>query len=692
MSSSAVASYILGSSLAQNDTWPEQYGNNQNAGFANHGPMSSSVAFIYSGANGISAGPVVAYGKVFIAGADTVYAISATTGALSWKYTGGNTILNMLTEGGSVVVNNGTNLIKLNAANGNVIWQSTPTTEPITKIIYSDAGLIIGIDESTSLYAYSASNGTHLKTFSNIDTGFGSIAMDYGSIAEIAAGTPKIKLFNIAGSNFSKIWQSASTYTGANTNLATSGSFIGFYAATTFAPGILYINGSVLGQSYTQVSGGGNIYGIAYGDGAFVYQSTGGIEAISPTSNSVLWNTAVASPLSNSGGLIVPSIGGNAVYSEWSGSDILAQNMTNGQTLWTATTPYSLTSPGPTSGFPPTNDIALAYGRLYATTSNGVLALGPCPSNANASVLLEAATLYLNGFGSCADYMLNYISSMSNYTVYINNIYAPGISSANFSSARGSYVEISPSNTLSSPLFELSISFWAKVNNNLFSGNAPSSPVMFGDRTATSGYDVYLWDSAPNQNEFTVSAGTGSSYLIGYTLLSPTILPNPKQWNLYTVTVNNGEAAFYINGKYIGNDTVPGWGAISENPSLPFYIGSFTSPVPNYSLNGSIANLQVYNTTLSNAQVESLYLGGISGPAQQDAGLLAWYPLSGDANDYSGNFNTGFPVNLAYQTSNFTPMGMGGAYEVSKSSSLFGLTNFTTGKAKLYNVSVVTWR
>jgi hypothetical protein len=56
---------------------------------------------------------------------------------------------------------------------------------------------------------------------------------------------------------------------------------------------------------------------------------------------------------------------------------------------------------------------------------------------------------------------------------------------------------------------------------------------------------------------------------------------------------------------------------------------------------GSIANFQIYNTALSSAQVQTLYQSGIKGSPISGAGLVGWWPLNGNANDYSGNGNNG---------------------------------------------------
>ena len=56
---------------------------------------------------------------------------------------------------------------------------------------------------------------------------------------------------------------------------------------------------------------------------------------------------------------------------------------------------------------------------------------------------------------------------------------------------------------------------------------------------------------------------------------------------------------------------------------------------------GSIANVQIYNTSLSPAEANSLYLGGIGGAPIRPQNLIGWWPLDGNANDYSGNNNNG---------------------------------------------------
>ena len=692
-SSNQTAQDILGASSAQNDTWPQQYANNQNDGYANHGPMSSSTSFVFSSASGISAGPVAAYGKVFIGGSKELYALNATAGTLSWTYATGNTINNLLAQGGSIIINNGTNLIKLNANNGNVIWVSNPVG-PLTKIVYY-SGQVIGVgSSSTSIYTFWASNGMLSGTLSGINTGLGTIAMASGSIAFLGTGTPHLKLFDLEGSNMSKIWQTTATYTGEDSNIATYGKYVAFSTGTS-NPGIYYINGTLLSSTYSAISGGGSITGIAYGDGEFVFQSTKGIEAISPTSNAVVWNVAAPAPLSNTAGFMSPSIGGGIVYSEWSNSDILAQNASNGNVLWVATTPYSLASIGGTSGFPPTNDTAIAYGKLFVTTSSGLLAIGPCPVNSNSSALLEAATLYLNGYGSCADYILNYIEPMYNYTLFINNEIAPSLIGPTFNGqTSSSYVQIPPLNALNGHT-SYTISAWLKYNGGSSSFGQNPLPVAWpgchmGFQYANGNYLDYVSWITTTQNPSPGCGGASGSYTAN---IIGAQVQQGKWYNaVATVDIQSETTSFYLNGIFVGSNVLPAnyyYFNYSENG----YFGDKVDGNTNTEFfNGMISNVQIYNASLSSSKVEQIYLGGISGPPVENSGIVAWYPLAGDANDYGGGFNTGFPLNVNWGSLNFTPQGLENAFSISRSSSVLGLENFTTGATKLYNVSVVSWR
>ena len=73
---------------------------------------------------------------------------------------------------------------------------------------------------------------------------------------------------------------------------------------------------------------------------------------------------------------------------------------------------------------------------------------------------------------------------------------------------------------------------------------------------------------------------------------------------------------------------------------------------------GYLANVQLYNTSLSNLEINTLYQEGIGGAPINLQNLVGWWPLNGNANDYSGNGNNGMSNNVTYTSdwySGYTP-------------------------------------
>ncbi len=63
---------------------------------------------------------------------------------------------------------------------------------------------------------------------------------------------------------------------------------------------------------------------------------------------------------------------------------------------------------------------------------------------------------------------------------------------------------------------------------------------------------------------------------------------------------------------------------------------------------GYVANVQYYNTALSQSNIESLYKEGIGGVPIDLNSLVGWWPLNGNANDYSGNGNNGNAIGVTF--------------------------------------------
>ncbi len=65
-------------------------------------------------------------------------------------------------------------------------------------------------------------------------------------------------------------------------------------------------------------------------------------------------------------------------------------------------------------------------------------------------------------------------------------------------------------------------------------------------------------------------------------------------------------------------------------------------------LNAQIADVQLYDTALTQNQLTTLYREGPGGAPVSIPNLLGWWPLNGNANDYSGNNQNIFLVNISY--------------------------------------------
>jgi len=138
---------------------------------------------------------------------------------------------------------------------------------------------------------------------------------------------------------------------------------------------------------------------------------------------------------------------------------------------------------------------------------------------------------------------------------------------------------------------------------------------------------VFLYPSgAYTWNGFCCQGGSQQYYI--------PLPPLSEQWYFVAFTLNSsGGIALWLNGTLVGANQMGGplsgrW----QMNYYPLYIGGG-------GFYGDIANVQIYTTALSANEIERLYREGIGG-APIDLGQLdGWWPLNGDADDYSGNEN-----------------------------------------------------
>ena len=115
----------------------------------------------------------------------------------------------------------------------------------------------------------------------------------------------------------------------------------------------------------------------------------------------------------------------------------------------------------------------------------------------------------------------------------------------------------------------------------------------------------------------------------------------PGAWyNIVGVYNQTGQSALYINGNVVASSSIA---AYCSGGAFDFLIGNGEFGY----FNGSIANVQWYNSSLSTAQVAQAYYSGIDGLAQQHQNLTGWWPLNGNAKDYSGMADNGNSFNIS---------------------------------------------
>ena len=129
------------------------------------------------------------------------------------------------------------------------------------------------------------------------------------------------------------------------------------------------------------------------------------------------------------------------------------------------------------------------------------------------------------------------------------------------------------------------------------------------------------------------------------------VILSTEQWVFYATTFDGSSNLGYIGagGKLNTGTTTSGITNVILPSSPPLSIGQ-SGPFDT-AWTGDIANIQVYNTTLSQPEIQALYLEGIGGAPIRPQNVVGWWPLNGNANDYSGNNNNGATTNVVYSSS-----------------------------------------
>ena len=213
---------------------------------------------------------------------------------------------------------------------------------------------------------------------------------------------------------------------------------------------------------------------------------------------------------------------------------------------------------------------------------------------------------------------------------------------ATFGISPGGYVEINYT-----PLFyssNFTIAVWSSPNPNLVSNpDGTCYHDLVSEGTALQANDIII-NGACNVNAVDgwVNRGGTSVRTDRYTY-------SPHDWYFFVLTYNGVNLDLYSNGTLVeqGGNTIFG------PEGYPLFVGS-DGPSGGRNFNGSLSNVQIYNTSLSVDQISALYGEGIGGAPMDLRNLVGWWPLNGNADDYSGNNYNGNVIGNVTFTNKWT--------------------------------------
>ena len=178
---------------------------------------------------------------------------------------------------------------------------------------------------------------------------------------------------------------------------------------------------------------------------------------------------------------------------------------------------------------------------------------------------------------------------------------------------------------------QVTMSVWA---DRLGNGDTSPRGIIFG-QTAS-----YI-DTCNSGHPMFALSNSGSGQQLAYGLAP---CPAVGQWVQYTGVYNGIGIIMYVNGTPGSPVSMTG----NLQPGTVMAGGYYGS---GFNFNGYIANIQIYNSSLSENDVQSLYREGIGGAPIDLQNLVGWWPLNGNVHDYSGNQNNGVAVIVSYTTS-----------------------------------------
>ena len=184
-------------------------------------------------------------------------------------------------------------------------------------------------------------------------------------------------------------------------------------------------------------------------------------------------------------------------------------------------------------------------------------------------------------------------------------------------------------------------SIWVEYPGRSFCGYALGLVDYQTSSNAPRGGTVLMCSSSNNPYAETLISSSDqisgtSSTLNNFTWYLLTGVYNPNKDNI----------SLYVNGVLAasGSDSVTPSSFTPTGNLYEYTMGGVTSP----DFYGNMSDAQAYNVPLSGYQIMELYKEGLHGAPITTNGLVGWWPLNGNANDYSGYNNNGVAINVKW--------------------------------------------
>ncbi len=236
------------------------------------------------------------------------------------------------------------------------------------------------------------------------------------------------------------------------------------------------------------------------------------------------------------------------------------------------------------------------------------------------------------------------LSTHNNNGAFVNSAWSTANNQTSF--LTGNFNGASSYITANSFEFPFTVTAWINPANY---NTAHLKPIVETDGVSGSDWGYYQFFLVPSGSGYCGGVG-GTLYLWNpnSNFCTPIKIPL-NAWSFVAFTTTSTGASIYVNGKMVASISASEYIASSKDNQL--VIGDQSGGTRYF--NGSMSNIQVYNTSLSSSQIQQLYQEGINSVPISNSGLVGWWPLDGNPNDYSGNNNNGTPVNVAYTNTNY---------------------------------------